>query len=146
MARKFGKAEHPPPDSRVRQSEALTNYAPGAMVDLLHDAVLVGGLDFWGKNSFAQRFDEPRLRRRLERQFPELRDDKPSVMPPEGDERNPTRRCGIQVLEFPSWFVCQKASCGRTGRRRTDHPSQSAGVDSYAAPERPRRRPACSGT
>lgn len=111
MARKFGTAEHPPPDGRVRQSQALTNYAPGAMVDLLHDAVLVGGLDFWGKDSFAKRFDEPRLRRRLERQFPDLRDEKPFVMPPEGDERHPTRRCGIQVLEFPSWFVCQKPSC-----------------------------------
>ena len=111
MARKFGTAEHPPPDGRVRQSQALTNYAPGAMVDLLHDAVLVGGLDFWGKDSFAKRFDEPRLRRRLERQFPDLRHEKPFVMPPEGDERHPTRRCGIQVLEFPSWFVCQKPSC-----------------------------------
>lgn len=111
MAPKFGQADHPPPDGRIRQSQAITNYAPGAMVDLLHDAVLVGGLDFWGKNSFAQRFDEPRLRQRLQRQFPHLRDEKPFVMPPEGDERKPNRRCGIQVLEFPSWFVCQRPSC-----------------------------------
>ena len=92
MAPKFGQAEHPPPDGRIRQSQAITNYAPGAMVDLLHDAVLVGGLDFWGKNSFGHRFDEPRLRQRLQRQFPHLRDEKPFVMPPEGDERHPAAR------------------------------------------------------
>lgn len=102
MASKFGQADHPPPDGRVRQSQALTNYASGAMVDLLHDAVLVGGLDFWGSQSFSKRFDEPRLRERLQRRFPHLRDEKPFVMPPEGDEHEPNRRCGIQVLEFPS--------------------------------------------
>jgi hypothetical protein len=116
MASKFGQADHPPPDGRVRQSQALTNYASGAMVDLLHDAVLVGGLDFWGSQSFSKRFDEPRLRARLQRRFPHLRDEKPFVMPPEGDEHEPNRRCGIQVLEFPIWFVCQKPSCRRLVR------------------------------
>lgn len=53
MVRKFGHADHPEPDGKVRQSQALTNYGPGAMVDLLHDAVLVGGLEFWGSKSFA---------------------------------------------------------------------------------------------
>lgn len=111
MAHKFRRADHPEPDGKVRQSQALTNYGPGAMVDLLHDAVLVGGLEFWGGKSFARRFDEPRLRQRLQRQFPHLRDEKPFVMPPDGDERHPSRSRGVQVLEFPSWFVCQRPSC-----------------------------------
>jgi hypothetical protein len=110
MAGKFGRDVSDEPDGKVRQSQALTNYGPGAMVDLLHDAVIVGGLEFWGKGGLHP-FDEPRLRQRLQRQFPQLRDEKPFVMPPEGDERSPSRRCGIQVLEFPSWFVCQRASC-----------------------------------
>jgi hypothetical protein len=112
MASKYGKGKHPPPEGKVRQSQALTTYGPGAMVDLLHDAVLVGGLDFWGAEGLHS-FDEPRLRERLQARFPDLRDEKPFVAPPGGDERKPTRACGVQVLEFPAWFVCQKASCRR---------------------------------
>ena len=34
---KFRKGDHPPPDGRVRQSQLLTTYGPGAMIDLLHE-------------------------------------------------------------------------------------------------------------
>ena len=112
MAGKFAKKDHPPPDGKVRQSQALTTYAPGAMVDLLHDAVLVGGLEFWGSKG-SHGFDEPRLRERLQQRFPHLNDEQPFLTPPAGDDRHPTRACGIQVLEFPARFVCQKASCRR---------------------------------
>jgi hypothetical protein len=115
MGGKFGKGKHPPPEGKVRQSQALTTYGPGAMVDLLHDAVLVGGLAFWGSEGLHS-FDEPRLRGRLQHRFPHLRDEKPFVAPPGGDERKPTRACGVQVLEFPAWFVCQKSSCRRLVR------------------------------
>lgn len=107
---KFRKGDHPPPDGRVRQSQLLTTYGPGAMIDLLHDAVLVGGLEFWSTQG-TRHFDEPRLRQRLQRQFPRLRDDKPFVVPPAGDEQEPSRKSGIQVLEFPTWFVCQNPKC-----------------------------------
>jgi hypothetical protein len=115
MGNKFFKGDHPPPDGKVRQSQALTTYGPGAMVDLLHDAVLVGGLEFWGSKG-RREFDEPRLRQRLQRKFPQLRDEKPFVAPPDGDERNPTRACGIEVLEFPVWFVCQNPACRKLVR------------------------------
>ncbi|HYO93788.1 MAG TPA: DUF1998 domain-containing protein [Polyangiaceae bacterium] len=115
MAARYSKGDHPPPDGKVRRSQALTTYGPGAMVDLLHDAVLVGGLEFWGAKG-QHRFDEPRLRQRLQRQFPHLRDEKPFVAPPDGDERNPTRASGIQVLEFPAWFVCQNRECRKLVR------------------------------
>lgn len=108
--------EHPPPDGKVRQSQAIGAYGPGAMVDLLHDAVLVGGLEFWAKGG-AKAFDEPRLRARLSRRFPDLRAKDPFVTPPAGDDRRPARASGIGVLEFPRWFVCQNADCRALERR-----------------------------
>ena len=109
------REEHPPPEGKVRQSQAITAYGPGAMVDLLHDAVLVGGLEFWGRRGRVA-FDEPRLRARLTKQFPDLRAHEPFVLPPAGDDREPSRACGIQVLEFPRWFVCQNAGCRTLAR------------------------------
>jgi hypothetical protein len=111
-----GRDEHPPPDGKVRQSQAVGAYGPGAMLDLVKDAVLVGGLEFWGKRG-SQAFDEPRLRVRLSRQFPGLRAKDPFVPPPGGDDRHPTRASGIQVLEFPRWFVCQTPGCRALSRR-----------------------------
>ena len=35
----------------------------------------------------------------------------PFRKPPSGDERQPKASNGIQVLEFPRWFVCQNAAC-----------------------------------
>lgn len=140
MASKHKKRQHPPPDGRVRQSQALTTYGPGAMVDLLHDAVLVGGLDFWSTRG-AHRFDEPRLRQRLQQKFLELRSEKPFMAPPEGDEREPSRACGIGVLEFPSWFVCQNASCRKVvrcspGCKTREHRYVHDECDDYLVPVR----------
>lgn len=105
------------PQGKVRRSQVVTTYGPGAMVDLIEDAVLVGGLDFW-------RFDpqagptvisEPRLREalaeRLQRSGRSLRRDDAFREPPAGNDQSPDPRCGIQVLEFPEWFVCQNPEC-----------------------------------
>jgi len=43
----FTAHDHPPPEGKMRQSQAITTYGPGAMVDLVNDAVLMGGLEFW---------------------------------------------------------------------------------------------------
>jgi hypothetical protein len=98
------KGLHPPPAGKVRQSQVLSVYGAGAMVDLLNDAVLVGGLDFWRGG---EAHDEPRLRARLLRTFPHLRGQGAFRLAPECDDRDPTAARGIQVLEFPHWFVCQ---------------------------------------
>jgi hypothetical protein len=87
------------------------------MVDLIDDAVLLSGLDFW-------RFDprtgptpvpEPRLRAKLAKKLQKagrpLRIDNPFLAPPIGLDASPDTRCGIQVLVFPRWFVCQNPSC-----------------------------------
>ncbi|MCU0691540.1 MAG: hypothetical protein MUF54_09075, partial [Polyangiaceae bacterium] len=104
-----------PPDGGVRQSQTILTYGPGAMVDLLNDAVLVGGLDFWcykGEEALYG-FDEPRLRRHLRKRPGGLNEEAAFRLPPEADEHDPTRWRGIQVLEFPRWFVCQNPDCRR---------------------------------
>jgi hypothetical protein len=105
------------PDGTVRQSQVVTTFGPGSMVDLLHDAVLVGGLDFWSydKNYAIPHIPEPRLRDAIVERFQqlgrELSADMPFRAPPMGNDREPTRFAGVTVLEFPQWFVCQNASC-----------------------------------
>ena len=36
------------PDGRLRQSQLVTTFGPGAMVDLVDRAVVIGGLEHWG--------------------------------------------------------------------------------------------------
>jgi Domain of unknown function (DUF1998) len=112
-----GRFQKKQPEGRIRRSQIVTTFGPGAMVDLINDAVLVAGLDFW-------RFDprtgpapvpEPRLRAKLAKKLlkagRQLRVDNPFLAPPIGLDASPDPRCGIQVLIFPHWFVCQNPSC-----------------------------------
>ncbi|MDP3154130.1 MAG: DUF1998 domain-containing protein [Archangium sp.] len=115
--RKFRRpgAQLKPPDGRIRQSQVVTTFGPGSMLDLVDDAVLVGGLDFWRMPNDGERVDEPRLLEAIEhffhhRKWP-LNKEAPFRKPPAGNEREPTDGCGIQVLEFPRWVVCQNPRC-----------------------------------
>ena len=53
-------------DGQIRQSQMISMYGPGAMVDLVDRAVVIGGLEHWsyGSDGF-QSLDDPRLRRSL---------------------------------------------------------------------------------
>lgn len=111
------------PDGSVRQSQMVTTFGPGAMVDLLTDAVLIGGLDFW---SYERRFalpdiPEPRLRDAIVERFRELgrelSKESPFRAPPVGNDREPSKSAGVQVLEFPHWFVCQNPRCRALQRK-----------------------------
>jgi hypothetical protein len=100
-----------PPEGKVRASQMIGAYGPGAMIDLLGHAVLVGGLDFWRFGDGAKIVDEPRLRERLVVRNAlgnPLSRERPFREPPVGDDRAPDRRNGIKVLRFPQWFVCQR--------------------------------------
>lgn len=105
------------PDGAIRKSQVVTTYGPGAMVDLLDNAVLVGGLDFWSydKRKASPDIPEPRLREALIDRFRaanrELSIDRPFRAAPTCSDREPSRFAGIQVLEFPQWFVCQNPEC-----------------------------------
>jgi hypothetical protein len=105
-----------PPQGAIRQSQIVTTFGPGAMVDLVHDAVLIGGLDLWNYEGGAKHITEPRLRARViealqrgneDDEQIDLSADQPFRAPPEGDDAAPSRNCGIRAIEFPRWFVCQ---------------------------------------
>lgn len=62
-AKKSAKGQRPP-EGKVRLSQVVTTFGPGAMVDLLDHAVLIGGLDYWryDRHKDAGFIHEPRLR------------------------------------------------------------------------------------
>ena len=53
------------PQGEIRQSQLITTFGPGSMVDLPKHSVLVAGLDFWSPGGDA--ISEPRLSRKLAR-------------------------------------------------------------------------------
>lgn len=124
--RNWGRGEvRRQPEGKIRQSQVVTTFGPGAMVDLVDHAVLVGGLNFWkyathktGKG--IRVIHEPRLRDALaERLRPrgiELHFENAFREPPAGDDDDPSDGCGVQALEFPQWFVCQNPSCRALSR------------------------------
>lgn len=90
MAKSFRKsARRIPPNGTIRKSQIVSTFGPGAMVDLVDDAVLIGGLDFWSfQGSEAKIIVEPRLREAVRKH---LGDDRP--LNPEGAFRE--RRRGM---------------------------------------------------
>jgi hypothetical protein len=112
----WGKtAQHRRPDGSVRQSQLITTFGPGALVDLVSDAVVISGLEFWHFPEKFRSIDEPRLRDDLVDRFRKLGrkldPQRPFREPPIGDLREPHPGCGIDALEFPRWFVCQNDKC-----------------------------------
>lgn len=110
------------PEGKVRQSQAISTYGPGAMMDLLDHAALVSGLDFWRFAAGGVVIKEPRLRdavdellRRAGKEHG-LELHEPFRLPPAGDDREPTKTVGIPALEFPQWFVCQNPDCRALNR------------------------------
>lgn len=115
------------PDARaegeVRRSQLLTSYGPGALIDLVDHAVIVGGVDHWHwGHREPDSIDEPRLRDALMLEFakstpPRVLDtQRPFVTPPIAGEPA-TRSRGIEALLFPRWFVCKscRALVGHKG-------------------------------
>lgn len=116
IAKKSGpKGGGKPPEGKIRLSQMVLTFGPGAMVDLRDHAVLVGGTDFWRYDKYKDQgfIDEPRLRDSIvakvgSRLGVELNVGKAFRLPPAGDDDAPTPYNGIQVAEFPTWFVCKQ--------------------------------------
>ena len=114
------QARQVPPTGELRQSQLLTTFGPGSMVDLPNEAVLIGGLDHW---QFAERkrIYEDRLERRL---CDLLTLDELTLYEPPTDNGDPTApRSGVTAFLFPAWFLAQveetyKAPDGRVYRTR----------------------------
>jgi hypothetical protein len=101
-------------DGEVRRSQAVQTYGAGSLMDLLDRAALISGLDFW---RFGPEGSTPIIEERLREKIStilarlddpvELSPDKPFVLPPAGTDGEPQRSNGVEVFEFPQWFVCQ---------------------------------------
>jgi hypothetical protein len=101
-------------DGEVRRSQAIRTYGAGSLMDLVNRSVLVGGLDFWrfGTDG-ATPIQETRLRESVVAALaklddpPKLSSDRPFILPPAGVDGEPQKNNGVEVFEFPQWFVCQ---------------------------------------
>ena len=106
---------------QVRQSQVVTTWGPGALMDLPHDAAIVGGLDEWPRPQDLQEVVEPRLARKLAL-LTGVSAPKLYAPPADPDEPNAPPR-GIGVWRFPEWYVVQerKDTQERVRSRRLVH-------------------------
>ena len=94
------------PPGTIRQSQLITSFGPGSMMDLPDHSVLIGGLDHWDGDKAD--VVEPRLLEKLKKalDLQELR-----MCSPPADHGDPTRPLnGIVAWQFPEWFITQHAS------------------------------------
>ena len=91
------------PQGEIRQSQIVTTFGPGSMVDLPNHSVLVAGLEFWSQGG--DPISEPRLSQKLARVLGvgsvELR------TPPPADNDPAAPSTGITAFQFPEWFITQ---------------------------------------
>lgn len=113
-AKRSGSA--PRPEGELRQSQMITTYGPGALVDLVDDAILVPGLDYWsyvGASGYELQEDRlaTNLRRRLLSTGVSLSTIAPFRAPPVSASDDQHQGCGVKAIEFPSWFLCPAKGC-----------------------------------
>lgn len=99
-------------EGALRQSQVITTYGPGSLVDLPDRSVIVGGLEFWTggypgePGQQLHPIPEERLVAKLKTY---LQLEKLELYPPPAAEdigAPPTGRIpGIRVFEFPEWFI-----------------------------------------
>jgi hypothetical protein len=88
---------------QLRQSQVITTFGPGAMLDLPNHSVLVGGLDYW--TGRGEEIQEARLIPKLQAllEVPALK-----LFTPPPDQDDPTApQTGISAWQFPEWFITQ---------------------------------------
>jgi hypothetical protein len=101
----------------LRQTQVITTFGPGALVDLPERSVIISGLSEWDRQG-GQEIREPRLIAKLQSalgiQSLAL------YTPPAFDDAPNTPNHGIRARLFPTWFVTQEpaAKGGHFRRRR----------------------------
>lgn len=93
----------PSPSGDIRQSQLVTTFGPGSMVDLPNYSVLIAGLDAWTPGG--ETISEPRLSRKLATVL-----GVPSIelrTPPPADDDPTAPARGITAFQFPEWFITQ---------------------------------------
>ena len=87
----------------IRQSQIVTTFGPGSMVDLPNHSVLISGLDFWLPGG--EPISEQRLSAKLAQVLGILSVDLRTPPPADNDPAAPMT--GIPVFQFPEWFITQ---------------------------------------
>ena len=95
------RAKRPP--GQIRQSQVVTTFGPGAMLDLPNHSVLVAGLDYWSTGG--DEIPEPRLIEKLKKLLDVTA---LKLYSPPPDQEDPTAPpTGITGWQFPEWFITQ---------------------------------------
>lgn len=111
MSKKKGRGR---PPGAIRQSQLITSFGPGSMMDLPKHSVLIGGLEHWDGDK--SEIIEPRLLEKLKKAL-ELSELK--MYAPPADHGDPTRPPnGIVAWQFPEWFITQDAQVDPDGKSR----------------------------
>ena len=92
-------------DNILRQSQLITTYGPGAMIDLPDYSVIVSGLQDWS-HLRREKVDEPRLVAKLRRllEVPSL-----DLWTPPRHEENADKAAPVGARIFPTWFIVKDA-------------------------------------
>ena len=99
------KTRQVPPEGEIRQSQILSSFGPGSMVDLPNHSIIMGGLNHWKFGNEPTPIVEPRLEQFLQQK---LGVSKIALYEPPANNQDPTApRTGIQSFMFPGWFVAQ---------------------------------------
>ena len=126
------------PPGQIRQSQMITTFGPGALVDLPRNAAIVGGLDTWkwGGDARRRQIQEPRLVSKIEEalSLQGLRLYEPPADNPEPD----APPSGVTAYEFPEWFVAQFLMRGPQGQRARPlvHRQKLVGRNKYQGADR----------
>ena len=102
----------------LRQSQVITTYGPGALIDLPRHSAIVGGLETWpkGLEEILERRLSSVLQKITDVPSPKLYAPPPEPDPPWAEPRD------IGAWRFPEWFVVQQAiGEGRGQKRRLVH-------------------------
>ncbi len=92
------------PAGQIRQSQVVTTFGPGAMVDLPDHAVIIGGLEHWSGYKDRPVYED-RLAAIVCRQ---MGLDEVEFFAPPADRDDPTATpTGVTAWLFPEWFVAQ---------------------------------------
>ena len=95
-----------PPDGEIRQSQVISTFGPGAMVDLPDHSVIIGGLEHWDfPRNERVRITEPRLEQRVCEIL--QRKDIALIAPPAASDEPFAARSGMKAFIFPIWFLAQ---------------------------------------
>lgn len=103
------------PSGEIRQSQLVTTFGPGSMVDLPNYSVLIAGLDAW--TAGGDPISEPRLSRKLATVLGIPTVELKTPPPADDDPTAPAR--GITAYQFPEWFITQDLEEQSGARSRT---------------------------